>query len=135
MKKITREEFDSVAPDDNGIRYYRSGDYSLINSFGEGCRFGEWCSFGEGCRFERDIEAMSKLYPFVAFDRCGSEQRKTYFFLGVEGIVVRAGCFLGDDEEFEKAVLRKTDSWEKDSYIAFLAIARSKFKELQRQQN
>ena len=74
--------------------------------FGERCRFGEWCSFGErcsfgvGCSFESDLTNAR----YFAADRIGSERRKTYFFASDQGMHVRAGCFFGTLEEFEKRV-------------------------------
>ena len=67
--------------------------------FDEGCRFGGWCGFGEGCSHEGLTNST-----YVAVDRIGSEERKTYFFKADEGYFVRAGCWFGTFDEFEKRV-------------------------------
>lgn len=80
--------------------------------------------FGEGCSFEGLANnVISKEIPFIGFDKCGSEQRKLYFFLFKEGIIIRVGCFLGDESRFRAAVNRKDNELEKKSYLAFLEIA------------
>ena len=98
MKKYAQEEFDAFDVI-NGVRMCPTGDYSDINAFGEGCSFGEWCRFGEGCSHEGLTNST-----YFACDRIGSEKRKTYFFRSEEGLFVRAGCFFGNVEDFEKRV-------------------------------
>ena len=68
-------------------------------SFGEVCSFGEWCSFGEQCSHEGLTNS-----EYFAFDRIGSEKRKTYFFQADEGMHVRAGCFFGTLDKFIEQV-------------------------------
>ena len=66
---------------------------------------------------------ISSEVPFIGFDRCGSSKRKSYFFLFEEGVIIRTGCFLGDESEFREAVSKKDNELEKKSYLAFLEIA------------
>ena len=129
MKKYTQEDFKSFEINEYGYKICPSGDYSDIDSFGEVCRFGErccfgeacsfgevcsfskWCRFGEGCRFGGwcgfgegcSHEGLTNS-TYVAVDRIGSEERKTYFFKADEGYFVRAGCWFGTFDEFEKRV-------------------------------
>ena len=106
MKKWTQEEVDQITPDQYGVRRFPTGDYSGIKSFGEDCRFGEGCSFGKCCSFEAGRISNGR---YVAVDRIGSEQRKSYFFKGYEGLFVRAGCCFSSLEGF-KARVREVHS-------------------------
>ena len=112
MKKWTQEEVDQIIPDEYGVRHFPTGDYSGIKSFGEDCSFGEGCGFGEVCSFGGwcSFEAgRISNGRYVAVDRIGSEQRKTYFFKGDEGLFVRAGCWFSSLEDF-KARVREVHS-------------------------
>ncbi len=123
MKIWTQKDVDAVAPDEDGIRYYPANssfaegcsfawgcNFAGWCSFAEGCRFAEecrfaeWCSFADGCGFEGTNKQIIGTTPFLAIDRAGSAQRKTYFWMFESGIWVRAGCFFGPLEEFRKAV-------------------------------
>lgn len=96
-------------------------------SFGEWCSFGERCSFGEGCSFE-DGHECKPGDPYLAIDRAGSEQRKTYFFNFKDGIHVRAGCFFGPLAEFRAQVVEThgTSVYARQ-YLAFADIAEMTF--------
>ena len=144
MKIYAQAEFDAL-PIIDGWRRCPAGDYSALCSFGErcsfgegcrfgewcsfdaGCRFGEWCSFGEGCRF--DGLSMRPGNPYIAFDRFGSELRKTYFFNAETGIHVRAGCFFGTLAEFKAKVLEDVpaDSLKARQYFACCDLAELTF--------
>lgn len=99
MKIWTQKDVDAVAPDEDGIRHYPAN-----SSFAEGCSFAEECNFARGCNFEGTKKQIVGTTPFLAIDRAGSAQRKTYFWMFKSGIWVRAGCFFGPLEEFRKAV-------------------------------
>ena len=117
MKKYTQEEFDAIPRDEQGVKQCPTGDYTAITRFGEGCSFGyrcrfgegcsfgyrcsfgEWCRFGEGCSHEGLTNTR-----YIAVDRIGSSNRKTYFFLADEGYFVRAGCYFGKMSDFIKRV-------------------------------
>jgi len=96
-------------------------------SFGKLCRFGELCVFGGGCSFEG-----GRIYNgrYVAIDRIGSANRKTYFFRADEGLFVRAGCWFGTFDEFEKRVheVHKGTRHERD-YMNALAFVRGMLEE------
>lgn len=83
MKKYTEKELEAFERDEHGWLICPTGDYSAIKTFPGKCSFGTWCSH-EGL--------TNSIY--VAFDRIGSELRKTYFFKANEGYFVRAGCFF-----------------------------------------
>ena len=131
MKKYTIEDLENFEKDEYGCLICPSGDYSEINSFGEGCSFGELCSFGERCSFgegcsfgeccsfgkccsfgdgcslenQHKFEAMSEVADRVLkIDRIGSRKGCTYFFKTLSGIYVRCGCFFGTIEQFAKKV-------------------------------
>jgi len=65
MKTYTIEDIANFEKDECGRLICPSGDYSQIESFGDGCifdegcrfdeccSFGKWCSFGKGCSFGR----------------------------------------------------------------------------------
>ena len=76
--------------------------------FGTGCRFGEQCSFGAVCRFGEQCSYENgavKNGRYVAVDRIGSENRKTYFFADESGnMFVRAGCWFSDMTAFKERV-------------------------------
>ena len=120
MKRYTQEEFDAL-PIVDGIRQCQPGDYSIV------CNFGERCSFGEGCSFE-DGHECKPGDPYLAIDRAGSEQRKTYFFNFKDGIHVRAGCFFGPLAEFRAQVVEThgTSVYARQ-YLAFADIAEMTF--------
>ena len=99
MKKYTQEEFDAIERDEQGVKQCPTGDYTAITRFGEWCSFGEWCRFGEGCSHEGLTNTR-----YIAVDRIGSSNRKTYFFLADEGYFVRAGCYFGKMSDFIKRV-------------------------------
>lgn len=93
LKKYTQKEFDAL-PVVNGWKRCPTGDYSLIKSFGE------WCRFGKGCICE-----FGKFQKLTTVGGFGSESRTTYFFLLDDGSVsVRCGCFAGTLEEWETEV-------------------------------
>ena len=126
MKVYTEKDLKGFERDDSGRLICPSGDYTQIKSFGEGCSFGAWCSFGaycsfgegcsfgercrfgercsfgEGCSFEGGRVSGGR---YVAVDRIGSENRKTYFFADKDGeIFVRAGCWFSDLSAFKERV-------------------------------
>ena len=114
MKKYTQEEFDAIERDEYGWKLCPTGDYTAIKifgercSFGEECSFGEWCSFGEGCSFGKACSFENervKNGKYVAVDRMGNQQRKTYFFIDENGnMFVRVGCWFGSMDEFKELV-------------------------------
>ena len=132
MKKYTQADFDNFEVDECGRKICPTGDYTAIKSFGEECsfgavcsfgercRFGAWCSFGEECSFGEWCsfgKACSfgewcgyengavKNGRYVAVDRIGSENRKTYFFADESGnMFVRAGCWFSDMAAFKERV-------------------------------
>ena len=120
MKIYAQAEFD-VLPTIDGWRHCPAGDYSAI------CSFGEWCRFGERCSF--DGLSMRPGNPYIAFDRFGSELRKTYFFNAETGIHVRAGCFFGALAEFKAKVLEDVpaDSLKARQYFACCDLAELTF--------
>ena len=71
-------------------------------SFGAGCRFGEGCHFGKRCSYENGTVKNGR---YVAVDRIGSENRKTYFYIDDNGnMFVRAGCWFSDMAAFRERV-------------------------------
>lgn len=114
MKRYTQEEFDAL-PIVDGIRQCQPGDYSTV------CNFGERCSFEDG-------HECKPGDPYLAIDRAGSEQRKTYFFNFKDGIHVRAGCFFGPLAEFRAQVVEThgTSVYARQ-YLAFADIAEMTF--------
>ena len=97
-------------------------------NFGDECKFGEWFRFGEMCRFGAECTYESGRVHngrYVAVDRIGRELRKAYFIRGDEGLFVRAGCWFGTFDEFEKRVheVHKGTRHERD-YINALIFAR-----------
>ena len=120
MKKYTQEDFVSFAINEYGYKICPSGDYSDINSFGGRCSFGELCSFGECCSHEGLTNST-----YNAVGRIGSEQRKTYFFKADEGYFVRAGCWFGPFDGFEKRVKDvHHDTIHKKTYLKALELAK-----------
>lgn len=110
MKQYTQDDYDNF-PVINGCKQCRSGDYSLIKSFGQGCSFGWRCYFGAGCyfgkrcSFENGYEANE--LPFVRINNIGSRTDGCYIYNFKTGIYVRSGCFFGTEQEFIEAVEKK----------------------------
>lgn len=114
MKKYTQTDFDNFEVDEYGRKICPAGDYTAIKSFGkrcsfgERCRSGEWCSFGEGCRFGERCSYENgtvKNGRYVAVDKIGSENRKTYFYIDENGnMFVRTGCWFSGMQEFKNRV-------------------------------
>ena len=78
------------------------------------------CRFGGGCSHEKLTNSI-----YVAIDRIGSEQRKAYFFKAKEGYFVRAGCWFGSFDEFEKRVKDvHHDTIHKKTYLKALELAK-----------
>ncbi len=144
--QITQEQFNNL-PIIDGIKQCPTGDYSQIKSFGDGASFGEWASFderasfgagasfgkwasfgararfGERARFE-DVYKPRTINPFMAFDRIGSVNRKTYFFDFVDGVYIRAGCFGGFEKEFLDKLKADGDDHKTKVYLAALSLAK-----------
>ena len=96
MKKYTQADFDNFEVDEYGRKICPAGDYTAIKGFGERCSFGEGCSYENGA---------VKNGRYVAVDRIGSENRKTYFFADESGnMFVRAGCWFSDMTAFKERV-------------------------------
>ena len=96
LKVYTQEEVDAILPDENGVRYFPTGDYSAIKDFGEKCvfaqlcifgpatRFAACCSFGISCKFDKrcefgtfcefrsqcKFESQSVFGPWCSFENC-----------------------------------------------------------------
>ena len=51
MRVYTIKDIENFEKDEYGRTICPSGDYTRIDSFGEGCIFGEECRFGERCGF------------------------------------------------------------------------------------
>ena len=141
MKKYTQEDLNSLIKDDNGILVCPSGDYTLINSFGESCSFGEFCLFGESCSFGKSCSfgescSFGKFTyigkcPYIKFggllgSRIGSE---TYVFNFKEGIYIRCGCFFGTYNQFVKQVkdTKTPDDIFRKAYLQFAKTAKMIF--------
>ena len=110
MRKYTQEEFAGFEVV-NGVTQCPVGDYSLIESFGESCRFGAFCTFGARCSFG----AFCTFGASCSFEnkgfgskilqiRAGSFDRTSTAFYLDTGIYIRSGCFSGTLEEFETQV-------------------------------
>ena len=119
-----------------GSHFARGGRFAEDCYFARGCSFAEDCSFGERCSFADECcfegHKCKPGNPFIAVDRCGSQERKTYFFNFTDGIYVRAGCFFGTLEVFRARVL---DDCNNDKttpkalqYLGFANIAAATFK-------
>ena len=149
MKRYTEEDLKKFERDENGNIICPRGDYQLIQDFparcafddgcifdafcnfgehcsfgahcifGKGCSFGEWCSFGKWCSHEGLTDSI-----YTAFDRIGSASRKAYFFKAQEGYFVRAGCFFGSLEAFQRKV-REThgDTIHEQTYLMASELA------------
>jgi hypothetical protein len=155
MKKYTQAEFDTL-PVIDGLKHCPTGDYTAIKvfpaqcrfggscsfggscrfgelcrfgescSFGGSCRFGELCRFGESCRFEGGNVTRTKN-PYLAVDRIGSENRKTYFFNFTDGVFIRAGCFFGSENDFIENLNNDDGAAKTEIYLAALALAKLRF--------
>ena len=120
MKKYTQADFERFEKDEDGRVICPTGDYTEIKvfgawcrfcagcSFGERCRFGAGCSFGAGCRFGERCSfegGTVRNGRYIAIDRIGSENRKTYFFADENNnMFVRAGCWFSDMDAFKVRV-------------------------------
>jgi len=99
------------------------GAYSI---FGAGSRFGACSKFGEGTIFGEPCshEGLTNS-RYIAVDKIGREQRKTYFFAADEGFFVRAGCWFGTFDEFRERVKEVHGGTRHERhYLAALDLAR-----------
>ncbi len=145
MKKWTQEEVDAVQRDENGWLNYPTGDYTQIETFGEGAIFGagsifgarssfgaesifgEESTFGAGCEFENEGKAKDG-YPLLSFGGLGSANRTTYAFNLESGIWIRCGCFKGTLKEFEKQVIKTHgDNIHAKEYLMIVELIRMKW--------
>ena len=54
FKVFTQEEVNAILPDENGNRWFPTGDYSAIKKFGAECRFDKLCVFGPDTCFDKE---------------------------------------------------------------------------------
>lgn len=102
MKKYTQADFDIFEVDKFGRKICPAGDYTAIKDFGALCIFGERCGFGTQCSYENGTVKNGR---YVAVDRIGSENRRTYFYIDDNGnMFVRAGCWFSDMAAFKERV-------------------------------
>ena len=68
--------------------------------FGDNCKFGEFCNYGDNCNYENGMVVNGR---FMCFKNIGTENREAYLYIDEDKrIFLRAGCFFGDLEEFNK---------------------------------
>ena len=101
MRVYTIKDIENFEKDEYGRTIYPSGDYTQIDSFGEGCSFGDGCNLENNLKFENIEDAVDRV---LKIDRIGSRRGCTYFFKTLSEIYVRCGCFFGTISEFENQV-------------------------------
>ena len=106
--KMTQKEFD-VLEIINGVKNCPANtDYSLISSFGEGCRFGE-----------AKYEAIgSTIYYAGGFGSCN---RTTYGIPTKDGVFVRCGCWSGWLSEFRNRIHSVYDGYDIEAEYMIIA--------------
>lgn len=56
LKVYTQEEVKAIKPDENGRRYFPTGNYSFIEKFPAFCSFGKDCIFGNFTKFKKECK-------------------------------------------------------------------------------
>lgn len=93
MKKYTEKDILKFKCDTYGRLICPSGDYTAINSFGDGCGFGKGCSFGDGCSF-------GNRCSFGEYCIFGKRCSFGYYCSFVKRCIFGEYCSFGDDCSF-----------------------------------
>jgi NDP-sugar pyrophosphorylase family protein len=97
------------------------------SSFGEECSFGEGCYFGEGCAFEKGRKPRNWRRPFVTVGGIGSAGRTVYVFDFEDGLMIRAECFFGTEDELLERLRLEEDPHKERVYLAAVELAKLQF--------
>ena len=112
---------------DRLCRFGAACDFGKGCSFGAACYFGELCSFGELCGFEGGYSPRDYSRPFITVGGIGSVGRTVYVFDFEDGLMIRAGCFFGTEEELLKCLKYDQDPHKERVYPAAVELAKLQF--------
>jgi len=115
----------------NGCDFGLDSNFRSRSVFGRYCTFGPTAYFKNDCSFEGHKARTSN--PYLAIDRAGTVNRKTYFFDFEDGIYVRSGCFFGTLQAFRSKVKHDEAFYPSEKktavYLGFADLAEIQFKD------
>ena len=85
----------------NHCTFETSCTFEISCTFGSSCKFDNHCTFGNGCKFGSacTLEGVTMI-DWLTLGNVDGTGRQVLLVWHADGVLVRAGCFLGTVDEF-----------------------------------
>lgn len=104
----------------DGNTFGNDNAFGNSNKLGDGNTLGDWNTFGNHLKIGKRFTCEGvKVYAFMCLSNVDGSGRQIQVFIHKEGILIRAGCFKGNLEEFCK----KAQTEGKTRYAAVVKAA------------